>query len=456
MSLSPIKLFIDNSQYTIHNSAYSGFSPITLLTQYVNIQTDSLFLVNNRIVSNIIKEHQLTCNGGDNINNLCFSMPITLNYDETYDKYTILTEYGSSLITAVVHLSSLWSNKNLNDGIVVPIYVTVINKLIQPVNSLHKEVVHTTEQNEWSMYINKIHKKGTPLPVSLENRYLGYSHIEAIRKHPIPFNIPVYSTYEAVFIEFRNLPNIEFVIRNAIHKLGNTWAHTIVCGVENYKQIQSIVENLPNSINVICKQVNNISIDEYSNMLLDVEFWEQFKGEKILIYQEDSWIFHGRIKEFLDFDYVGAPWPRISNINQHCVGNGGFSLRSKSIMIQAIINASTYPDKYNKYIPPPNVIKHMKRNKLTQIPEDVVITTIMEMYGIGTIADYQTASKFSSESIWNPTSLGGHQIWIASREWKFRVYNEILVPYTMDALTSESGILDGSSDECIDALAVVV
>ena len=131
MSLFPIKLFTDNSQYTIHNSAYSGFSPITLLTQYINIQTDSLFLVNNRIVSNIIKEQQLRCNEGNNINNICFSMPITLKYDETYDKYTILTEYGTSLITAVVHLSSLWSNKNLNNGIVVPIYVMVIKKEIQ-------------------------------------------------------------------------------------------------------------------------------------------------------------------------------------------------------------------------------------------------------------------------------------------------------------------------------------
>jgi hypothetical protein len=448
MSSFPINLFTDNSQYTIHNSSYSGFSPITLLTQYINIQTDSLFLINNRIVSNIIKEQQLRCTKGNNINNICFSMPITLKYDETYDKYTILTEYGASLITAVLHLSSLWSNNE----IVVPVYVTVINKEIQPVNSSQQEIVNTKEHNEWTSYINNI--SNNEPSISLENRYLGYSHIEAIRKHPIPFTIPVYSTYEAVFIEFRKLPNIEFVIRNAIHKLGNTWAHTIVCGLENYKQIQSIVDSLPNSINVICNQVNNISIDDYSNMLLDVAFWEQFKGEKILIYQEDSWIFHGRIKEFLDFDYVGAPWPRISKINQHCVGNGGFSLRSKSVMIQAIITASTYPDKYNKYIPPPNVIKNMKRNKLTQIPEDVVITSIMEMYGIGTIADYQTASKFSSESIWNPTSLGGHQIWIASPEWKYRVYNEIIVPYTTDALTSESGTLDGSSDDCVDALAV--
>ena len=154
-------------------------------------------------------------------------MPITLKYDETYHKYTILTEYGASLITAVLHLSSLWSNNE----IVVPVYVTVINKEIQPVNSSQQEIINTKEHNEWTSYINNI--SNNEPSISLENRYLGYSHIDAIRKHPIPFTIPVYSTYEAVFIEFRKLPNIEFVIRNAIHKLGNTWAHTIVCGLEN-------------------------------------------------------------------------------------------------------------------------------------------------------------------------------------------------------------------------------
>lgn len=33
---------------------------------------------------------------------------------------------------------------------------------------------------------------------------------------------------------------------------------------------------------------------------------------------------------FLDYDYIGAPWPQFSD--GHCVGNGGFSLRSRRLL----------------------------------------------------------------------------------------------------------------------------
>ena len=37
-------------------------------------------------------------------------------------------------------------------------------------------------------------------------------------------------------------------------------------------------------------------------------------GEKILIYQDDTMLFHNSIEEFLKYDYIGAPWPENSDL----------------------------------------------------------------------------------------------------------------------------------------------
>ena len=40
-----------------------------------------------------------------------------------------------------------------------------------------------------------------------------------------------------------------------------------------------------------------------------------------------------KIEDFLKYDYVGAPWIHLPNMNG---GNGGFSLRKKSKMLEII------------------------------------------------------------------------------------------------------------------------
>lgn len=60
-------------------------------------------------------------------------------------------------------------------------------------------------------------------------RYHCYKYLNVIRENKVK-DIPESSQFEAVLIEFRKFPHIEFVIRNTIDKLSNNWAHTIVCG----------------------------------------------------------------------------------------------------------------------------------------------------------------------------------------------------------------------------------
>ena len=75
------------------------------------------------------------------------------------------------------------------------------------------------------------------------------------------------------------------------------------------------------------------SSKEYNAMCCNKEFWNLFDYyEYVLIYQTDCWIYEDRVDEFINmgFDWYGAPWPH----HNDTVGNGGFSLRKVSKMIE--------------------------------------------------------------------------------------------------------------------------
>lgn len=68
--------------------------------------------------------------------------------------------------------------------------------------------------------------------------------------------------------------------------------------------------------------------------MTNINLYENIPTETFLIFQTDTLInpkYKDLIYEFIDYDYVGAPW--ISNGD---VGNGGLSLRKKSKMIEII------------------------------------------------------------------------------------------------------------------------
>ena len=235
-------------------------------------------------------------------------------------------------------------------------------------------------------------------------------------------NLPIiskYSFYESVLIEFRCLPHLEFLIRNSIYKLGANWSQTIICGSNNYNFISDIVKNIDRDIKIIILNHENITQIEYNNLLLTPNFWEMFNGEKLLIYQEDSCIFKNNIDEFLEWDYIGAPWPKEYNINKTGVGNGGFSLRSKSVMLECF----NHDEK--KLNISPVVSNYMNENNLPTIPEDVFFTNMMEYNNIGKLADWKTGKKFSSESF-HEDSLGGHQFWLNNKNWKNYLYPNVI------------------------------
>ena len=180
--------------------------------------------------------------------------------------------------------------------------------------------------------------------------------------------------------------------------------------------ILNICNDISPNIHIIKLNVDNKTQNEYSKMLTSKEFWNNFNGEKILIYQEDSFLFKKNIKDFLSFDFIGAPFPKNVNDTPNLVGNGGLSLRTKSKMLEVISKISP-----EKTIVNSSTINYMKKVNLLSIPEDVYFSKNMQELNIGKVADWDSAYSFSTESVNNPNSFGGHKFWISDKRWKDRI-----------------------------------
>jgi len=245
-----------------------------------------------------------------------------------------------------------------------------------------------------------------------------FHRIKCIHGIPIIRNINIEEVeqqpeLETFLIEFRILPHLEFIIKNTIIKLPN-WKHTIICGNINYEFIRNI--SISNVINIIKLDIDNLTTSQYSRMLLTKDFWNNFKGEKLLLYQEDTYLFHSNnIEKFLDYDYIGASWPERQDDNINGVGNGGFSLRSKSKMIECITRVDPFKDLKLGI----STINYMRSSNNDFIPEDVFFSKSMLDFNIGKVASRNIANQFSQETQPCINPIGGHNFWLANNNKTF-------------------------------------
>ena len=134
------------------------------------------------------------------------------------------------------------------------------------------------------------------------------------------------------------------------------------------------------------------SKQEYSNFMIK-EVANYFDTEHVLIIQWDGWILNPDKweDEFLNYDYIGAPWPvellGTGVCPEYTVGNGGFSLRSKALC------------------------KFLQTLPLQDLPEDVLICQIyrplLEQVGFK-FAPEDVAQRFSNECGAYYPSFGQH------------------------------------------------
>ena len=123
------------------------------------------------------------------------------------------------------------------------------------------------------------------------------------------------------------------------------------------------------------------------------EFWKDyFDYERVLIFQQDSNILRKGIEDFFEYDYVGAPCGKIVFAEsgfetKNYIGNGGLSLRKKSVILNLIKN-DLYNIRYNG-------------------PEDIFFSQ-----NITNKPTFKKAILFSVESFFSEKSFGIHKCYM--------------------------------------------
>jgi len=195
--------------------------------------------------------------------------------------------------------------------------------------------------------------------------------------------------YTAVIIEPREHPALEFVLQNFNDNLSDEWQFVVFHGNKNIEYTQKICDKVfkKDRVKLVNLGIDNLTISEYSGLFYNNILYDNISTETFLIFQTDSIIcskYKDTINEFLDYDYVGAPWANGD------IGNGGLSLRKKSKMLE--------------------IVEKCKNKKVgdNYINEDMIFFNGCNVVELNK-PNFDKAKKFSLETVFNEKSFGIHK-----------------------------------------------
>lgn len=147
-----------------------------------------------------------------------------------------------------------------------------------------------------------------------------------------------------------------------------------------------------------------MTIEGYSRLLCSAAFWSDPAlaaipaGGRVLLFQADTGILENRVLRYMEYDYVGAPWPwaPIPAMPWIRVGNGGFSLRCPRVM-RKICEAHTLDTRYA-------IQGHEERGE----PEDLFFARHMHEAG-ASVPAFDDAAAFAVEYHPHPSPMGFHR-----------------------------------------------
>lgn len=140
--------------------------------------------------------------------------------------------------------------------------------------------------------------------------------------------------YTAFIIEPRKHKAYEFVLNNFFTNLSEDWGFVIFHGNTNRDFVYDILDNKLKAhrhrvYRIIQLETDNLSAYQYAVLCKQANLYKCLDTEITLKFELDTLIINKNIiNNFLQYDYVGAPW--LNGV----VGNGGLCLRRKSKMIE--------------------------------------------------------------------------------------------------------------------------
>lgn len=199
-----------------------------------------------------------------------------------------------------------------------------------------------------------------------------------------------YFVYTAIMIEPRKHNAISLVVNNMLECLSDIWEIVVCVGDENEAYVNTIVKGLhSHRVRVVNIKLQNMDHLQYSQLMATPSFYNHIPTEMFMIFQTDSIINRNNkhfIEEFLQYDYVGAPW------RDGYVGNGGISIRRKSKMLEIL---KQIPYEYGIYED-----KYFSLSHFESCPVSIYKPT------------YEHAQKFSVETVFCPDFFAVHKPWL--------------------------------------------
>ena len=136
---------------------------------------------------------------------------------------------------------------------------------------------------------------------------------------------------------------LEFVTKNVLKNLDGSWKLAIFPSSENRAEVEQFIGTLSEAdrsrTSIKDIGITSMNIDSYNKLMMSRTLLDAIDTEMFLVVQTDSLICQeGKdiIKKFMKYDYVGAPWK-----DRNALGNGGFSLRRKSVMLKVLEKCPT-------------------------------------------------------------------------------------------------------------------
>lgn len=137
----------------------------------------------------------------------------------------------------------------------------------------------------------------------------------------------------------KNLDNITIINANCVDPKTSVKALNFSCKGLTFGDVILFSDEKPDNItdNIRFVQIPKIDIVQKYNEFILRRLVDYIKTDYCLVIQNDGFVINPHLwrDDFLEYDYIGAPWDKNGMRvwgRTNRIGNGGFSLRSKKLM----------------------------------------------------------------------------------------------------------------------------
>jgi len=157
---------------------------------------------------------------------------------------------------------------------------------------------------------------------------------ELVLKYPVR-HVHEHCKFYAVIVEPRIHPNFEYVCKNVLRFTDEQWGLHIFHGKDNEAFVKQCLNTVSN-VKYTNLEKGNLTIHDYNKLMTSNDRYHTLiDSEVFLVFQTDSCLLREGINEFVQYDYVAAPWCESPTDRGGVVfGNGGLSLRNKDMCMR--------------------------------------------------------------------------------------------------------------------------